>query len=280
MQKSADKMLEVNLKQKEYYEISEGELYNTEKQNIATRLWTILRNSFNGFRSESNIESDVIEKHWEWIGGISSAKILDLGCHTGNPLSLDLAQKSKEYIGIDLSSSAIKILQEKIDALETQNAKTFSLDFLSTDFQEEHKNSIDIIYAKAVAHHFKEFDLFLEKCDYVLKDGGKVITFDPADTYLPMTILRAAYRPFQSDKDWEWPFTKQTYKEIEKVFKITDIIGILGRSKYAFPVYFLNKNLGMKLAKRFHSYDKLHSKDNGKALWSCMQVAMCWQKVP
>jgi len=43
---------------------------------------------------------------------VAEAKVLDLGCGTGNPLSLWLAERAKEYVAIDLSESRIEILSD------------------------------------------------------------------------------------------------------------------------------------------------------------------------
>lgn len=274
-------MVDINIRQRKYYEISEEQSrkdYNLEEQNFITKKWTNVRNKFIDFRLKTGIEDDILNAHFEWMGDLSNSFTLDLGCNAGNPLSLKLAEKSYSYLGIDLSSTAIKILKEKITEKNYQNAEALAIDFLSEEFQQKYKNTFDIIYAKSVAHHFKYFDVLLQKLDNVLKSGGKVITYDPLNTFLPMAIMRFLFRPFQSDKDWEYPFNKKTIDEIQKVFRINQLMGIAGKSKYAFPLYFLNTNLGLKKGIKFHEADKKNTRILNKNLWSCMQVAMCWIK--
>lgn len=274
-------MVDINIRQKKYYEISEEQSkkdYNLDEQNFVTRQWTKIRNKFIDFRIETGIEQDILNYHLNWIGDLTNDCVLDLGCNAGNPLSLTLAEKSFRYLGIDLSASAIRTLMEKITESGYKNADALAVDFLSDEFQSIYSSSFDIIYAKSVAHHFKFFDVFLEKCSNVLKPGGKVITFDPLNTFIPMKIMRFFFRPFQSDKDWEYPFNKNTFNEVNKIFKIKNILGITGKSKWAFPLYFIKSKSGLKLGRKYHEYDKLHANQINSRLWSCMQVAMCWEK--
>ena len=205
--KETEEILEVNKRQKEFYNSTK-----TNKENLITRVWSGFRNgTLNNFRKEFDIKDRVYEEHKIWLGDISNKKILDLGCLQGNYLSIYMAQNAKQYIGIDLSDVAILSLQRNIDKHNCNNASSIAIDFLSPEFKEE---NFDIIYAYGVLHHFENFDLLVSKLNEKLSKNGLIVSYDPLETSFPVKILRVLYRPFQSDKDWEWPFTKSVLKKI------------------------------------------------------------------
>lgn len=274
-----DKMLETNLAQKKYYEVSDDEeLYNKEEYNFLTEKWMNLRNKLVKFRVESGIEPRVNEIQKTWLGDLSQSKVLDFGCFSGNPLSLTLAKESEEYLGIDLSESATKQLQEKIDAKKIQNAKAQAVDFLSEDFQTKYKDYFDVVYAKSVIHHFRYFEDFLISLKNVVKPGGFIITFDPLNTYSIIKIMRSLYRPFQSDSEWEFPLTEESINLIEKHFEITNMHGIIGKSKQAFFTYLFNEEKGIEKAKKYIQFDFDNTHKVNKHFKNCLQVIIKFKK--
>nr|MDA3890355.1 hypothetical protein [Salinivirgaceae bacterium] len=134
-------------------------------------------------------------------------------------------------------------------------------------------------YAHSVLHHFKYFEDVLEKCHYCLKADGIMISFDPLQTYIPMYLLRKIYRPFQSDKEWEYPFNKENVKLIKKHFNILGINGVMGNAKLSIPIYYLNKRLGIRIGKKLMAYDQLHSTKEGKLLYNCLQVTFLLKRI-
>src|SRR5690606_21494358 len=113
----------------------------------------------------------------------------------------------------------------------------FVADFLSDEFTE---GDFDLVYARAVFHHFKHFHAFLEKLRSCMAPGGRVISLDdPLETWLPMKVLRKIYRPFQTDADWEYPFTRQSLQTIQRYFEIEKVQGTYGLSKWAIPLGFV-----------------------------------------
>ena len=163
-------MLELNQKQTSYYEAGAD-----RSAGLPTRLWTIIRDVMEQVRVAINVDADLYTKHWDWLGDLSDKRVLDLGCYEGNPLSLQIAERSASYLGIDLSARAIGILDEKLSHIEHAHAEV--ADFLSPDFIHE----FDVIYARSVAHHFKYFDAFLGILNQRLRPGGIVVTFDPLE---------------------------------------------------------------------------------------------------
>lgn len=270
MKQNMEEILKANIRQKEFYN-STGEA----KKSLPTKVWFQLRNKFlDPFRRNFDIKSRVYEQHRVWLGDLSNKKVLDLGCLKGNALSIYMAKNAKEYIGIDLSDKAIEELNRKLKKADCQRAKAVAVDFLSPDFKE---NDFDIIYAYGVLHHFENLEILIDRIKQKLKKGGAVISYDPLDTSGPIKILRTLYRPFQSDKDWEWPFTKSTMKEIERNFKIKEIRGILGKSKYGLLINLLPLNASYKEK----TIKKLIEDDwnlrDPEEVYNCMHVTMLFR---
>lgn len=260
--------LEVNKKQAEFY--------NTKKKNLPTRIWSKIREkTLKDIRKELNILQESYDLHKSWFGDLSTKKVLDLGCYSGNYHSLYLAKNSNEYIGLDLSTKAIDKLNNKLK--DIPHASALAVDFLSEDFK---YTSFDLIYAYGVLHHFKDVDLLIAKLNEKLAKDGQIISYDPMQTSPPVWILRKLYRPFQSDAAWEWPFSRKTLNKFYASFKVRETRGILGYSKW----YFLIRLLPLSKDKKLDIGKKLHQKDLEKSntskyhLYSCMQLTMLMQK--
>lgn len=265
-------MLSVNEKQKEFY----NEKDVKKKKNLPSRVWSGLRNGLlAGYRKNFNISNKVYEQHRIWLGDMSDKKILDLGCLRGNALSLYMAQNAKEYIGIDLSDVAIADLQRKIELADCKNARAVAVDFLSDEFSDK---DFDIIYAYGVLHHFQNFDVLMTRLKEKLSDNGVVISYDPLQTSFPVKVMRAIYRPFQSDKDWEWPFDKVVVKKLYQNFNVKDIRGILGKSKYGILLSLmpLNKNYKNRVIQNMINDDWNIKKEED--IYTCMHVTMLLAK--
>ena len=209
--------------------------------------------------------------HKSWMGDLSSKKVLDLGCLRGNALSLYIAKNARHYIGIDLSDVATAELQHKLDAQNSPNAQALAVDFLSDDFAEK---DFDIIYAFGVLHHFENFDLLMNRLVEKLKPGGVVISFDPLETSPPVRLMRRLYRPFQQDKDWEWPFSSKSFSHLERYFEIEELRGVLGKSKYGLLLHVLplgEQFKGKRIRKMIEADWRTQSP---KEVLNCMQVTM------
>ncbi|WP_242926522.1 class I SAM-dependent methyltransferase [Pontibacter vulgaris] len=276
---NVDEMLLINKRQKLYYEdIKDGNLVN--KGNFLTQLWRKARRSQQAFRTEIKVNEYIYSLHNEWLGDLRNKAVLDLGCYDGNHLSLSIAQKAKYYLGIDLSEPATEILANKLRNQNIKNAYAKAVDFLSAEFQQEYKGKFDVIYAHSVLHHFKYFDDLLLKCHSILKEDGYIISLDPLQTNNTMNFIRYLYRPFQSDKDWEYPFKKESLAQIKKYFKIENVQGMMGKTKLAIPLFFINKKLGLKVAGKFFNHDKAYANNEGKALYDCLQITMKLKRIP
>lgn len=261
------KILETNQRQKDFYNSTKK-----NKKNLPTKIWSNIRNGLlSNFRNQFDIKNKVYSQHKIWLGNLSDKKVLDLGCLRGNALSIYMAKNSKEYIGIDLSDIAISDLNKRLKKENCENSKAIAIDFLSPDFTD---TNFDIIYAYGVLHHFEDFDILISKLKEKLSHKGKIISYDPLQTSIPIKIIRAVYRPFQSDKDWEWPFNKKTLQKIKNNFKILDKKGILGKSKYSVLLNLIpiSKSFKEKIIKKH--IDKDWNLNDIKDAYSCMHITL------
>ena len=252
------------------------EFYDNKKKNLPTRVWSYFRNGLlNRTRKGLGIENDIYDLHRSWFGDLSKKKVLDLGCYAGNNLSIYLAQNSAEYLGIDLSPKGINILAGRLSKINGARAEV--MDFLSEEFKEK---DFDLIYAYGVLHHFKDVDELILKLREKIKRNGSIISHDPLRTSLPIKTIRTIYRPFQSDRDWEWPFSRETYYKFEKAFDIKERRGVLGKTKW---LPFLNMLPGpsdkkLKKANSWHQQDWKRSAVDDQYMFSCMHLSMLMQQ--
>ena len=272
LESERNELVQLNRHQASFYE-AEG----AGRGNLPTRLWRSMRGRMHRTRNAIGVGEFVYGLHREWLGDLTGKKVLDLGCYQGNYLSLEVAERAGSYLGIDLSRPAVDRLKVKLASKGLKHAEARAVDFLDPQFTE---SGFDVVYAYAVAHHFRHFVTFLKILSAKLAPGGMVITFDPMQTSLLTRIARGAYRPFQSDKDWEWPFTKRTFGEIQKLFEIVAVQGVMVYTKWYLPLPFFSKRLAIKGGKKLFAKDLKKASGIGPGLWGCMQVAMCWKKRP
>lgn len=257
-------MLTINHDQKRYYEIASGGETH-EINSGATNLWRKLRNRVLGAFHGSSLEGSIFELHSRWIGDVGGKKVLELGVGNGSPFSEMLASQAGEYVGLDLSRTRIDQLRSKLP--KGDNIRLYVVDFLSPEFDED---GFDFIYADAVVHHFRHIDAFLEMLEQKLAPGGRVVTFDPINVWWGARLVRAAFRPFQTDADWEWPFTDKSMRAIENRFDVVECQGVMGKSKWAALLGVVSPRIAAAKAKDWHAHD-LANLTTPKALRSCLQ---------
>lgn len=250
--------------------------YDNKQKNLITSIWYALRNgSLQKIRKSIDLEKKLHRLHLQWCGDLSNKKVLDLGCYEGNALSIHLAKNAKEYIAIDLSEKGISHLQNRIKEIKT--ARAYAVDFLSDDFSE---TNFDLIYAYGVLHHFKDTNQLISRLNQKLSRQGIIISNDPLETSLPVKLIRKLYRPFQSDRDWEWPFSKKTYYKFASAFTIRDRRGMLARVKWLLILNSLpiSKNKKIRIANKWHERDWEGSRVSDSEMFKCMHLTMLMQK--
>jgi SAM-dependent methyltransferase len=271
MEPEVREMLRINEQQRNYYEHADG-ANESEVNGFATNLWRRWRARALSVFDDGAIDSSLVDLHLRWLGGdVASLKVLDLGVGYGNPLSMKFAREAREYVAIDLSASMVEWFQRQLKSNPTRNARAIVADFLSDDFVE---GDFDLVYARAVFHHFKYFEAFLEKLRRSMAPGGIVITLDdPLETWLPMKLLRMAYRPFQTDADWEYPFTRKTLRAIQRHFDILKVQGTYGFSKWGIPLGFVAPQYARRRARAWHERDLAFAYDI-RNVTSCLRVSL------
>lgn len=252
------------------------EFYDRKNKNLPTRIWSYFRNGLlNRIKKGIGVERDIYDLHKTWFGDLSNKKVLDLGCYMGNSLSMYLAENSNKYLGIDLSGKGIEHLSRRLQNVEGARAEV--MDFLSEEFTEK---DFDLIYAYGVLHHFRDVEELIQRLNEKLKPGGMIVSHDPLETSLPIKTLRSIYRPFQSDKDWEWPFSRKTYYRFEKAFTVKERRGVLGKTKWTFLLNVLPVSEEKKLgrAKSWHREDWEKSAESDEYMFRCMHLSLFMQK--
>jgi 2-polyprenyl-3-methyl-5-hydroxy-6-metoxy-1,4-benzoquinol methylase len=269
-----DSSLEVNRSQADFYD---KKVAGARRLNPAMRAWEWWRNGVYQVWDGIGVFDTVLNLHRAWLGDLSGKRVLDLGCYTGNRLSLELAQASESYLGIDLSESALAKLRARIEAAGVEGAEVEALDFLDKKFDYP---PFDVVYANAVLHHFSDFGLLMSLLHERLRPGGMVICFDPMETSTIVRTVRAAYRPFQSNAAWEWPFQRANFDKIQEHFVIEELRGLVGRSKWVIPLSALpvSRRWLVDVGRKLHQQDLAKATGLNSDLWRCMSVTMRLRK--
>lgn len=268
------RMQEVNTGQARYYDAADG-ARPSGVNGLATNLWRRLRGRALGAISPER-QDLVLERHRQWMGDLAGRKVLELGCGRGTRLSRWMAATAGEYHALDLSAQSIATLRKR---LRGQLGRKGRSRLVAGDFLDEawHEGGFDLIYAKSVLHHFEFLDPVLDRLESKLAPGGQVVTLDPVATWAPMLLVRGIYRPFQTDRDWEFPFDSQALARIESRFRTRDRLGVYGAAKWAMPVALLSPALGRRLGDRWFDADM--GRDwPAPALRRCLQVSYWLEK--
>lgn len=109
-----------------------------------------------------------IKKILNLIG--NNKRILDLGCANGF-ISKKIQERNNEVIGIEISSTNVKICNEK-------GIKCIELDIEENEFPFP-INSFDVVYAGELIEHLIDTSGFLQKIKKVLKKDGYLVLTTP-----------------------------------------------------------------------------------------------------
>ena len=228
--KNIKEMIKVNKTQAKFYDsISASEdikelsgYSNHQKANLLTKIWASLRYRQQIAFTQSKLEEIKSSFHQKWIEKKVGGDFLEIGCFRGTRSSWPLIESAGNYMGIDLSKKAVEALNVKIikDGLGLK-AKAHTIDLLQLNCDKKH----DLIFAHGVLHHFENPKPLFNKISNLLKPDGILILTEPSTINPLFKFIRSLFRPFQSDAQWEWPFTKQTVSVMETYLKPIDGFG-------------------------------------------------------
>ena len=230
--------IETNKKQAEFYNnisLKEDEELFTgygrnKSANFMTKLWARLRyahqDAFEDIGVDTIKETFLIERCKEKSGG----RFLEIGCFRGTRFSDPIIEYAGAYTGIDLSSNAISAFQDTVE----EDGRASKIELIAGDLlQHVPEEKYDVLFAHGVLHHFESPELLFEHLNSLIKPGGILLCAEPSQVNNFFKFVRFLYRPFQSDKDWEWPFTEETINHMEKYFSIESGFGW---GKYSLPL--------------------------------------------
>lgn len=234
--------LKTNKKQAEFYDnisIKEDEKLFTgygrnQSANFATKIWAKLRYAHQD--AFEDIGVDVVKE--EFLSGKckdkSGGRFLEIGCFRGTRYSDVIINCAGSYTGIDLSASAIAAFEEAVQ----KDGRTDKIELIAGDLLEyKPSEQFDVLFAHGVLHHFQSPEILFEHLDSLIKPGGILLCAEPSQVNKFFKFVRALYRPFQSDKEWEWPFTEKTVANMEKYFSVESGFGW---GKYSMPLSLLH----------------------------------------
>ncbi|MEM6822085.1 MAG: class I SAM-dependent methyltransferase [Verrucomicrobiota bacterium] len=217
-------MIELNKRQSSFYDsvCSASDYSENLSTNSITRLWASLRNAQIRATEKAGLKKVKRAKHLEWVQQSSGKRFLELGCFTGSDLTMDLAHQATSFVAVDLSPLALRDLEEKLKKQDLfDKCELVVGDILEVPLSE----TFDVIYAHGVLHHFEDPEPVFAKIHSWLSPHGRLILTEPLAINPFYRIMRSIYRPFQGDREWEWPFTRNTVNTLEKFVKFEDGFG-------------------------------------------------------
>lgn len=236
--KSLTEMIALNKKQAEFYNnIQEAEDHasgagyaENQEANLITRAYAKLRYQQQRAIEATEIPQRVRQLHQRWMDEKAGGSFLEIGCFSGSEYTFDLMKASGNFTGVELSSSACASLRERISAEESShNAEVICGDIL----EYAPGRQFDFVYAHGVLHHFENPGPLFAKIRNLIADDGYLVFVEPIAINPAYKFLRSLYRPFQSDAEWEWPFSKNTVRELSERFELVDG---LGWGRYSAPL--------------------------------------------
>ena len=152
-------------------------------------------------------------------------KVLDLGCNTGI-LSLYMAKKGCEVIGVDIASNAIESAKLNKQHHNLQNVHFESLDFI-LDWEKE--RVFDLVLCSHVIEHIPSDDLFLKKIFLTLKEKGNLILITPT-SYSSLAIISNKLTGNFVHDEKSGHLRRYTKKEVQNLIKS---VGFIITKKYS-----------------------------------------------
>jgi SAM-dependent methyltransferase len=255
----------------------QGVFYDDGPRWWLPKQWKRLRVQFAQYRREIGLLEEAIEIQKRWLGDLSSKRVLDLGAGDGNVLTMYIARSCKEYVAVDLSAKRIAILQEKLLRAGLAHAIAEVRDAMAEDWPH---GEFDVIYCSSVLNAFRDTDSAIRMLKRRLHRGGIVVAWEPLKTSWLNIVIRGLYRPFQPDRAWHWPLSRQALRRYASEFEVKAVHGLLGWSKWGFPFYVCPwfRGLGIAIGRRLAGLDRKRAARLGRGLWGCHQDVLVLEK--
>ncbi len=232
---TTEEMIQRNREQAKFYdgvqaaEMGRGRCGYSKNQsaNIWTRTWAWLRYRQQMALKQTGVEKAMYDLYTRHMNSKGGGSFLEVGCYSGSPFTIPMADAAGSYLGVEISPLAAKALSDKFAARGmSYKADVQIVDILTMN--EERK--YDLIYAHGVLHHFENPEPLFAKLAALSKSAAVLLFTEPCAVNPIYRIIRAVYRPFQSDASWEWPFQKKTVEALEKYFTVIEGFGWGSRS--------------------------------------------------
>jgi len=101
-------------------------------------------------------------------------KAMEFGAGTGL-LSFLLRDQLKEITLVDNSAGMVKVLREKLDAVDAENMRVLEIDLEHDDYTD---GRVDLIYTLMVLHHVNDVETIIRKFSEMLNPGGHLAIAD------------------------------------------------------------------------------------------------------
>jgi SAM-dependent methyltransferase len=121
------------------------------------------------------------------VPGETFERLLDVGCGTGQSRQV-YAERTRRYVGIDLSFEALSLARRKAPTAGWSQADASRLPFAD--------GSLDAVAFSSVLHHVPDLSPVLGEARRVLKPGGRAFAFDPNLLHPAMALFRWPKSPF------------------------------------------------------------------------------------
>lgn len=263
-------VIEINKRQAAFYD-----KFHTEGEyNAPSRLWRRFRDRV---RATADVDERVDAFERAAFASIQPRRVLEVGCYNGRAQTdwLLASPWLERYVGLDLSTKAIERFAARLDEAAAAKAALLVGDFLQHDFEEA---SFDVVYMHSTFHHFPDPAIAIDRIARLLAPGGSFITFDPMLTNPFFRTVRGLYRPFQSDRDWEWPLRRACFEQLAGRFELRRVQGFLGIEMYGAMLYSMAPLAVVDAwRKRARAIDEAKADRLGAGLYRCNSVVMWWQ---
>jgi len=118
---------------------------------------------------EKNLSVSLLEQlKWLGDGDVKGKKFLDVGCGTGSVVFF-AKKMGYDAIGLEINDGAIERMKKKGINVVNSTLENFN----------RKGNSFDVIYLGDIIEHVRDPSGFLDKCNFLLKKGGRLLITTP-----------------------------------------------------------------------------------------------------